>query len=172
MLYRITAQPAEVTQLSPEPPPKNHESEPAILASPQARDGIGHTPSFLAYPNCTPYSEYGEDWTRTSSASLQETHLHTSDEATLLRQTEQRLYTAAPEDGFRRYTPIWGDNDEALSAGVALLVRSSLIECGALKIHGHTHADPDGSLMQTRIEWKGYHILNLACELKPEERST
>lgn len=87
---------------------------------------------------------------------LQETHLHTSDEATL-RQTEQRLYTA-PEDGFRRYTPIWGNNDEASSAGVALLVRSSLIESGALKLHGHTHVDPDGRLMHTRIEWGGHRF--------------
>ena len=58
---------------------------------------------------------------------MQETHLHTSD--ILTHELLETHFQSAPDEwGLPKFTPFWGSNTEASSAGVAILIRSSLLE--------------------------------------------
>ena len=56
-----------------------------------------------------------------------------------------------------QFTPFWGSNTAARSAGVAILIRTSLIDNQSIKIHS-PHADIDGRLMHLKNEWGGHSI--------------
>lgn len=87
---------------------------------------------------------------------LQETHLHTIDILTH-EQIELLLQSAPDEWGLPKFTPFWGSNTEKSSAGVAILIRTSLLENGSLKAHS-PHADTDGRLLHIKVEWGGHKI--------------
>jgi exonuclease III len=96
---------------------------------------------------------------------VQELKLHTEDR----RAVELTLATAAADLGIPGYHVYWGCNEDAASGGVAILVRSDLLDSGQLSVIGGrkgTKADPDGRLMSMRCKWGG-HTLLLACAYLP-----
>ena len=74
-----------------------------------------------------------------------------------MTKIENHLHTAPDEWGMPQFTPFWGSNMAAPSAGVAILFRTSRINNQSNKIH-FPHADIDGRLMHLKIECGGHSI--------------
>lgn len=88
---------------------------------------------------------------------LQETKIRASDtEGKLIIQ--QRLDAAAAAWGLTRYTVVhWGSNEQASSAGVAVLVRTDLLTDKTVTT-SHPQSDPDGRLMHLKLVWGGHKL--------------
>ena len=88
--------------------------------------------------------------------------------ARLIQQVQIRLDDAAAAGlGSPRYTAFWAPSNADASAGVAILIRTSLLDSGDMAVTPDSlHADPDGRLVSLRLRWGGHHILLVNAYLK------